>query len=328
MKILISGINGFVGQYLVEFIKAQAPAVIIHGTVLPSEAPRPYFIAHPEVKLWPCNLTDMPVVDSIISTVRPDRIFHLAGQSAVMESWQNPKSTFENNLFGQLNLFEAIRHCAGNYRPIIQIAGSSEEYGFLTKEETPVTENHELRPMSPYAVSKVAQDMLGYQYFRSYGLQVIRTRAFNHSGPRRPASFVDSSFARQVALIEAGLQEPSIEVGNLEAVRDFTDVRDVVGAYWLATELCTPGEAYNICSGRGYRIGDVLSAVIGFSKRSDIEVRQDQNRMRPSDVPVVIGDHTRFTKATGWEPSRPYLEQTLYDMLEYWRSHVKKVGKK
>jgi GDP-4-dehydro-6-deoxy-D-mannose reductase len=177
-----------------------------------------------------------------------------------------------------------------------------------------------LRPLSPYAVSKVAQDLLGFQYFKSYGQHIVRTRAFNHEGPRRGEVFVTSSFAKQIALAEAGKGEPVLHVGNLEARRDFTDVRDVVRGYWLALERCEAGEVYNLGSGKAWRISDVADMLIAEAK-VPIEVRPDPTRMRPSDVPVLLADTTRFREATGWEPQIPF-EQTLHDTLEYWRERV------
>ena len=201
--------------------------------------------------------------------------------------------------------------------PRIQIAGSSEEYGLVHEDELPIRETNPLRPLSPYAVSKVAQDMLAYQYHRSYQLPAIRTRGFNHTGPRRAPVFVASDFARQIVEIERGNHEPCMRVGNLEARRDFTDVRDMVRAYWLATEKGEPGEVYNICSERCYAIREILDLLLGMSSVK-ISVEQDPRRLRPSDVPVLLGDCSRFRRQTGWEPTIPF-EQTLRDLLDYWR---------
>jgi GDP-4-dehydro-6-deoxy-D-mannose reductase len=202
----------------------------------------------------------------------------------------------------------------------IHIAGSSEEYGLVLPDEVPIREENPLRPLSPYAVSKVAQDMLAYQYWQSYRLHAVRTRGFNHTGPRRGEVFVTSNFARQVAEIEKGLREPVVQVGNLEAVRDFTDVRDMVRAYWLALEHGEPGQVYNICSGKGYTIRQVLETLLGLAD-VEVEVREDPARMRPSDVPVLLGDCSRFRGITGWEPTIPF-ETTLADVLGYWRQRV------
>jgi GDP-4-dehydro-6-deoxy-D-mannose reductase len=187
-------------------------------------------------------------------------------------------------------------------------------------EETPITENNPLRPLSPYAVSKVAQDTLAYQYFMSYGTPVIRTRGFNHTGPRRGDVFVTSNFALQIALIEAGKQEPVIMVGNLDAKRDFTDVRDTVRAYWLTLEHGEPGEVYNIASGKAWRIGEVLDMLLSHSS-VEIEVQEDPERLRPSDVPLLLGDNSRLREATRWKPEIPF-EQTTRDLLDYWRERV------
>jgi GDP-4-dehydro-6-deoxy-D-mannose reductase len=203
----------------------------------------------------------------------------------------------------------------------IQIAGSSEEYGMVYENEIPIKETNPLRPLSPYAVSKVAHDLLGYQYYKSYKLYIVRTRGFNHSGPRRGEVFVESNFPKQIAEIEKGLKEPVIHVGNLEAKRDFTDVRDMVRGYWLSLEKCDPGEVYNICSGRAFKIKEVLDILLSLSKVK-VEVKQDPTRMRPSDVPILLGDHTKFSEKTGWQPTIPF-EKTLEDILNYWRSYYR-----
>jgi GDP-4-dehydro-6-deoxy-D-mannose reductase len=186
-------------------------------------------------------------------------------------------------------------------------------------DEVPIRETNPLRPLSPYAVSKVTQDMLGYQYWMSWKVDSVRTRGFNHEGPRRGPVFVASDFAKQIADIEKGRKAPVVHVGNLEAQRDFSDVRDMVRGYWLALEKCEPGEVYNICTGRSWRIREVLDLLLSMAK-TRIEVRQDPARLRPSDVPILLGDCTKFVKQTGWQPTIPF-EQTLREMLEYWRQH-------
>jgi GDP-4-dehydro-6-deoxy-D-mannose reductase len=206
--------------------------------------------------------------------------------------------------------------------PTIQIACSSEEYGLVQPDEVPIRETNPLRPLSPYAVSKIGQDFLGYQYFQSYGLRVVRTRGFNHTGPRRGSVFVASNFSRQVAAIEAGIQEPVIRVGNLDAVRDFTDVRDMVRAYWLAVEQGRPGEVYNICSGRGITMRELLDHILALAE-VEVTVETDPQRLRPSDVEKLIGDASKFRADTGWEPQIP-LDRTLRDLLDYWRERIEK----
>jgi GDP-4-dehydro-6-deoxy-D-mannose reductase len=215
-------------------------------------------------------------------------------------------------------LFEAIR--LAQIKPVIQIACSSEEYGLVKPEETPIKETNPLRPLSPYGVSKVAMDYLGYQYHQSYGMRIVRTRGFNHTGPRRGEVFAESTFAKQVALIEKGKQEPVLSVGNLEAERDYTDVRDMVRGYFLAATKGRAGEVYNICSGKTWRIKKVLDYYLSLSKVK-VEVKQDPARMRPSDVPILLGDNSKFVKQTGWRPQIP-LEKTLEDLLNYWRENV------
>jgi GDP-4-dehydro-6-deoxy-D-mannose reductase len=234
----------------------------------------------------------------------------------VPTSWSAPTESLTTNVLGQLNIFEAVRRIGLQCR--IQIACSSEEYGMVYSDELPIRETNPLRPLSPYAVSKVAQDMLAYQYWMSWKVDSVRTRGFNHEGPRRGPVFVASDFAKQIADIEKGLKPPVLHVGNLEARRDFTDVRDMVRGYWRALEKCESGEVYNLCSGKDYSIQSVLDLLLGMTK-SKIEVRQDRMRLRPSDVPVLLGDCSKFKQATGWEPVIPF-EQTLQDMLDFWRA--------
>jgi GDP-4-dehydro-6-deoxy-D-mannose reductase len=314
-RVLITGITGFAGSHLADFLLAEHPEVEIHGTY--RWRSRRENIEHLEgrIRLVECDLGDPVAVLRALELTRPDAIFHLAAQSFVPTSWSAPAETFHVNVTGQIHLFEGIRRLALD--PVVQIACSSEEYGLVLPDETPITEENPLRPLSPYAVSKVAQDYLGYQYFKSYGLKAIRTRGFNHEGPRRGEVFVMSNFARQIAAIEAGIQEPVIRVGNLDSVRDFTDVRDMVRAYWLAVVRATPGEVYNIASGRGITIRAMLDQLLAMS-RVEVRVETDPARLRPSDVEVLLGDASKFRAATGWEPSIP-LETTLADTLEYWR---------
>ncbi|MHA1150978.1 MAG: GDP-mannose 4,6-dehydratase, partial [Promethearchaeota archaeon] len=267
----------------------------------------------PQIQLHECDLTDAYSIRDIIKEVKPDYIFHLAAQSFVKASWTNPSQTLTNNIIGELNLLEAVRNA--NYKPRIMIAGSSEEYGHT---ETALNEDSPLLPLSPYGVSKVAQDLLAQQYERSYGLDIVVTRAFNHTGPRRGDVFVCSSFAKQIAEIEKG-KVPVIHVGNLDAERDFTDVRDIVKAYWLALEKGEKGEVYNICSETTIPIKNILRKLLMMSKLK-IEIRQDPKRMRPSDLKVLVGDCTKFKEKTEWTPSIK-IEQTLEDLLNYWRNN-------
>jgi len=318
MKVLITGITGFVGSHLADYCLAMDEPVEVVGIC--RWRSRRENIEHlgDSLDLRECDLRDGSSVMKVLADVRPDRIFHLAAQSYVPSSWNSPAETITTNVLGQLNIFEAMRELELDAR--IQIAGSSEEYGLVHPDETPITEDNPLRPLSPYAVSKVTQDMLAYQYHQSYGIQAVRTRAFNHTGPRRGEVFVTSNFAKQIVTIEKGLHEPVMHVGDLTPERDFTDARDVVRAYWACLEHCTPGDVYNIASGRAYHIQDVLDMLLSHSS-ADIEVREDPARLRPSDVPLLLGDNSKFCDATGWKPEIPF-EQTAKDLLDYWRERV------
>jgi GDP-4-dehydro-6-deoxy-D-mannose reductase len=264
------------------------------------------------------DVEDMRSCIDALRESQPDVIHHLAAQSFVPTSWRAPQQTFTTNVIGTINLLEAVR--VEDIDPLFHYAGSSEEYGLVKEDELPINENNPLRPLSPYGVSKAAGDLLCQQYHRSYGIKTVITRAFNHSGARRGEVFVTSNFAKQIAEIERGLRKPVIYVGNLEAKRDFTDVRDICRAYMLL-EKCKWGEVYNVCSGRAWSIKSVLDYLILFSSVRDIKVEQDPSRMRPSDVPVLLGSYSKFKGETGWEPRIPF-EKTLEDLLNYWRAKL------
>jgi len=315
MRALITGITGFAGSHLAEHILAEHPDVEVFGTFRWRSRMDNVEHLDRKIKLLETDLRDYSSMHRALDLSRPDYIFHLAAQSFVPASWTAPTETLVTNITGQTNLFEAIRSL--QLDPVVQIACSSEQYGLVLPNEVPIKETNPLRPLSPYAVSKVAQDYLGYQYFQSYNLRVIRTRGFNHTGPRRGQVFVTSNFCNQVAAIELGLQEPVIRVGNIEAIRDFTDVRDMVRAYWLAVTKGKPGEVYNIATGQGIRIREMLDRVLALS-RVEVKVEVDPARLRPSDVEILIGDSSKFRADTGWEPRIPF-EQTLRDLLAYWR---------
>ena len=317
MRILITGVTGFAGSHLAEYLLG-LDGVEVHGLERWRSSPDNIQHLRAKIILHECDLRDASSVQEVIETVRPERIFHLAAQSYVAASWTAPAETLMTNVIGQLNLFEAVRRTG--IAPLIQIAGSSEEYGLVAADELPIRETNPLRPLSPYAVSKVGQDLLGYQYWMSYRLPVIRTRGFNHTGPRRGQVFAESYFAYEIAKIERGLQDPILKVGNLEAVRDYTDVRDMVRGYWLALERGEPGEAYNICSGEGHAIGDVLKILLAMSTAT-VRLEPDPSRLRPSDVPRLQGDNTKFVTRTGWRPQIPFRD-TLRDLLQYWRDKV------
>jgi len=317
LRILITGITGFVGSHLAEYALGKE-GVEVFGTVRWRSRMDNVEAIEDRVHLLDCDLRDNVAVKNTLEDVRPDYIFHLAAQSFVPTSWKAPAETLTTNILSELNLLESIRDLKLDTR--IQIAGSSEEYGLVYEDEAPIKEDNPLRPLSPYAVSKVAQDYLAYQYNQSYGIFTVRTRAFNHTGPRRGQVFVTSDFSRQVALIEKGRKEPVIEVGNLEARRDFSDVRDIVRGYWLSLEKGEPGEVYNIGSGKAITIQALLDLILSMSD-VEIEVRQMPERMRPSDVELLLCDYGKFNRATGWKPEIPF-EKTVRDLLDYWRERV------
>ena len=315
MKALITGVTGFAGSHLAEMLAAEHPEVKLFGTYRWRSRMDNIDHLRGKIELLETDLRDYTSVTRALESSRPDVIFHLAAQSFVPSSWTAPSETLTTNIASQTNLFEPIRSLGLD--PVVQIACSSEQYGLVHPEETPIKETNPLRPLSPYAVSKVAQDFLAYQYFQSYGLKAIRTRGFNHTGPRRGQVFVTSNFCSQVAAIELGLQEPVIRVGNLDAIRDFTDVRDMVRAYWLAVNHAKPGEVYNIASGKGIHIHEMLDRLLALASVK-VKVEVDPSRLRPSDVEILIGDSSKFRADTGWEPRIPF-DQTLRDLLDYWR---------
>jgi len=315
-KALITGITGFVGSHLSEYLLTQD--VEVYGSIRWRSRTDNIEHIRDNLHLFEADIRDAHSVQQLIDKTEPDYIFHLAAQSFVPTSWHAPIETLGTNILGCANLLEAVRGING--APAIHVAGSSEEYGLIQPDEIPIRENNPLRPMSPYGVSKVAQTLLTQQYHLSYGLKTVVTRAFNHTGPRRGEVFATSNFAKQVAEIEKGKKEPIIYVGNLDAQRDFTDVRDIVKAYWLAVSRCKYGEAYNICSGKAWKIKEVLSLLLAMTNKK-VKIRQEQDRMRPSDVPILLGDCTKFKEQTSWAPEIPF-EKTLEDLLNYWRNRT------
>lgn len=315
-KALITGIAGFVGSHMAELLLSQGYEV--YGMSRARSKMDHIESIKSKLHLEDADLLDSHSLYTTLNKIKPDYIFHLAAQSFVPTSWGSPAVTLEVNIVGSANVFEAVRQVGID--PVIQIACSSEEYGLVLENEIPIKETNPLRPLSPYAVSKLAMDYLGYQYYQSYKTKIVRTRGFNHTGPRRGDTFAESTFAKQIALIEIGKQEPVISVGNLEASRDYTDVRDMARAYLLAVEKCDPGDVYNIATGSAIKIADVLKLLLSFSKIK-VEIRPDPARMRPSDVPVLIGDSSKFQKKTGWSPQIPF-EKTALDLLNYWRERV------
>jgi GDP-4-dehydro-6-deoxy-D-mannose reductase len=316
VKVLVTGVGGFVGRHLVDFLRSEHPGVEVAGVVRPHGSAATDLPGR--IVLVEADLEDPASVEAAIDLVRPDRIVHLAAQSSVHRSWKDPAGTLRTNVHGLLHLLEAVRR--RSLSPRVLVVGSAEEYGIVRAEDLPMREDAPLRPNSPYAVSKVAQGYLALQYALSFSMGVIRTRTFHTTGPGRGEAFAESSFARQLAEIEAGRRPPVLEVGNLEAVRDVVDVRDVVRAYWALLERGGPGEVYNVCSGRGVRVRDVLEMLIAASGL-DVEVRLDPERLRPSDVPAMVGEPSKLRETTGWQP-RFTLERSLGDLLQHWRERV------
>jgi len=317
LKILITGSGGFAGGHLSEYLLSEFGERVRvwgceRGLTRRSFAPAGLLTLK-------TDLRDAEATRALIAQVRPDRIYHLAGQAVVGESWARPWETFEANVHVQLNLFEAV--LAEGLTPRILVLGSMEEYGRVAASDLPVNEAQPFRPDSPYGVSKVAQDLMGQQYFLSRQLPVVRVRPFNHIGPRQSDRFVAAAFASQIAAIEAGRQPPVLRVGNLAARRDFTDVRDMVRAYVLALEHGEPGDVYNIGSGRSRSIRELLDFLLSCASCA-IQVETDPARLRPADTPDIVCDATKFRARTGWAP-RLTFEQTLSDLLEYERQQVR-----
>jgi len=315
-KALITGIQGFAGSHLAEFLLSKGYTVF--GLDLNLGASDHLRDIEDLLILFECDIRDRERLYEVVSQTKPDEIYHLAAMPHVPTSFKDPRFTFEVNLIGSLNVFEAAKAVSNSIK--ILYVGSATEYGDVRDEEIPIDEDVPLRPTDPYSVSKVSADMLAFQYFKSFKLHIIRVRPFNHIGPRQSDEFVLSSFVKQIAEIEKGLKEPIIAVGNLEAKRDFSDVRDIARAYWLAVQKGEPGEAYNISSGKAISIKELLERLLNMSSK-EIQVEQDLTKLRPVDVPILVGESGKFTKQTGW--SREFtLEKTLQSILNYWREKV------
>lgn len=320
-KILITGITGFVGSHLAEYILKQNKNINIYGLVRWRSPKNNISKIQDQVTFCYGDLEDYSSLEKILSAEKPDVIFHLAAQSYVDFSFTSPISTLQTNVIGTANLLESVKtlKLQQGYDPIIHICSSSEVYGQVKENEIPIKETNPFRPASPYAVSKVGEDMLALQYFLSWKIKTIRTRMFTHEGPRRGEVFAPSNFAKQIAAIEAGQQKPVVMVGNLDSVRTFMDVRDAIRAYWLLVNKCTPGEVYNIGGTETMTIGNMLEKLISFSERTDIKIEVDPKRLRPSDVTLQIPSVDKFIEQTGWKPEIKF-DQTLQDMLSYWRN--------
>jgi GDP-4-dehydro-6-deoxy-D-mannose reductase len=315
VRALITGITGFAGGHLAQILLDRGDEVF----GMARDAGQGLTHLSREIKPAIVDLRDPLAVDTLLRETQPDAIYHLAGQAFVPLAWADPWMTLENNIRPQLNILEAMVRQKSGAR--LLIVASNEVYGRVRPDELPVKEETPLRPNNPYGVSKVAQDILGLQYFLSHGVDVIRVRAFNHIGPRQSPVFVAASFAKQLAEIEAGLVEPVLRVGNLEARRDFTDVRDVMRAYALLVQHGDPGEAYNVGAGEAHSIQSLLDILLGYTSAT-VKVEPDPARMRPSDVPVIYADNSKLRTKTGWTPTCKF-EDSLRQVLDYWREEVK-----
>ena len=311
-KALVIGAAGFVGGYLIDCLKNKF-GYEVYGTKLSAQD-----FSHPDAKIFDLDIMSRAQIKSLLEKIRPDCIFHLAAQSSVALSWKNPELTVDINIKGTLNLLEALRSL--DYKSRVLLVGSGEEYGASGAEKGQIGENTVLKPGNIYAATKACQNMLGAVYAKAYGLDIISVRAFNHIGPGQAEGFVMSDFCKQVAEIEAGKREPVMSVGNLSASRDFTDVRDVVRAYALLAQKGTPGETYNVGSGRAVQIQSLLDRIVARSNVA-IEVRIDQAKLRPVDVPKIEADITKITQETGWKPELD-INDTIGDVLEWWRKRV------
>ncbi len=318
--VLITGYCGFVGAHLASHLLEQGYRV--YGTYFAASPPasEEHEACSRHVTAVECDITKRGDVRRVLQQVRPDFVYHLAAQSHVPTAWKKPEATFKINITGTLNLLQSINKLG--LQPRILSVGSAEEYGDVGAEDLPLDEKAPLRPMNPYATSKVAQDFLSQQYAKAPGLDVVRVRSFSHTGPGQSTAFVCPHFAWQVARIMLGMQEPVIKVGNLKPRRDFLDVRDVVRAYHLALQKGRKGEVYNIASGKARSIQSILNMMLCYG-RHDVRIERDDSLYRPTDVMEVRGNASRFRRSTGWRPLISF-EKTLHDIFDYWLRVLKK----
>jgi GDP-4-dehydro-6-deoxy-D-mannose reductase len=309
--VLVTGAAGFVGSHLLELLSQSGVEIVgwrrpIGPPVYPVEG-----VAWKDVELL-----DRDAVAQAVLDIQPSSVYHMAGSAHVGQSWQYVRETYEGNVLATFYLFDALRQL--DNRPRVLLPCSAHVYA---PQSRPIREDDELRPASPYAMSKLAAEMLGAHVAVEDGIEAIVARAFNHVGPRQDPSFVAAGIARQIALIEDGRQDPVITMGSLTPMRDLTDVRDTVRAYVALMAHAEPAMPYNVSSGRAVAVGDLVHAFLDLAQR-DIQVVEDPARFRPNDPPLLVGDHSRLTAATGWEPKIP-LAQTVADLLDYWRARVK-----
>ena len=318
MKALITGITGFAGSYLAEYVLS-TKKYDVSGTYLLEESLRNVEAIKDKLHLVKADLSQEKSVLNIVKDVSPSVIFHLASLTSPADSFNNPTQTLTNNISLQVNLLESVRK-NNLFNTKILIVSSADIYGLVKKEDLPIDEKTPLMPTSPYSISKIAQDFLGLTYFLSYKLKIIRVRPFNHIGPKQSPHFAVSAFAKQIAEIEKGKRTTTLHVGNLDAKRDFTNVKDMMNAYVLAIEKGKDGEVYNIGSGISYKMSDILNK-LSLMSSSKIKIEKDETLFRPNDNPELVCNPNKFTKLTGWKPQIS-METTLKDTLDYWRNII------
>jgi GDPmannose 4,6-dehydratase/GDP-4-dehydro-6-deoxy-D-mannose reductase len=322
-RVLITGIRGSGASYLAETLLEDDPQVELHGLARwhSTTAGDNLAAIRDRITVHEADLMDFGSVLAVLEQVRPDAIFHLAAYANVRASFITPHSVMSNNVLGTMNLFEAVR--AAKLDPVIQLCSTSEVYGQVDPKDVPITEQAPMRPVSPYAVSKTAQDLLGYSYFASYGMQVIRTRMFAYLNPRRTDLFA-TSFARQVAWIERGLQQELVH-GNLDSLRTLIDVRDAMRAYRVAMLACRAGEAYNIGGATTMKVGEFLERLVSLA-RVPIPTRLDPALLRPADVTLQIPSVEKFTRETGWKPQYSF-DESMEHLLSHWRREADRAAR-
>ena len=299
MRVLVTGAGGFVGTHLARSLSDDGHEVVA-------------------ASVSQLDVTDAGAVDRAVGSFRPERTFHLAAQSSVALSWQDPDLTYRVNVNGTHHLLDALRRYVPDSRVLLPC--TSDEYGIVAPEGCPIDEGHSLHPVSPYGTSKVAQEWVGRMFVETFDLHVVVTRAFMHIGPGQPESFATADWARQIALIEAGARDPVVSVGNLDVRREFGDVRDVVRAYRAVLEAAGAGDVYNVATGDARRLREVLDILIGLA-RTDVRVHVDASKLRPADLPLLEGSAARLERLTGWKPEHR-LEDTLREVLDHWRARV------
>ncbi len=317
-KVLITGASGFVGYHLIKYLIDKGNEKI-YGTYLEDSSKERLNEFKNKLTLEKIDLSKKSDVYSLIEKIKPDKIYHLAAFTVPSLSFDSPLEVITNNVSSQLNILESLRK-QKLFKTRVLIISSADVYGKVKKEDIPIDEQTPLNPVNPYAVSKIAQDFLGLQYFLAYGIEIVRVRPFNHIGPGQGPNFVVAAFSKKIAEIEKGKRENVLTVGNLEAKRDFTDVGDMVRAYDLILEKGKIGDVYNIGSGKAYKIKDILDKLLSFSKK-EIKVEIDKTLFRPIDEPELRCDYQKIKKLTNWEPLIP-INKTLGETLDYWRNII------